>query len=132
VCYKNKQYTNSGYALVGPKALLYINPHKESFFLFFISQFFYGMKSVNFIFVNQHTTQNFTIQKIQQKVLYVEKGIPFLALPGFLEPGGLPLARSSHPGRASKRFLILSSLKDLGWIWYSDIRSAQFLHTSRN
>ncbi len=69
-CYKNKQYTNSGYALVGPKALLYINPHKESFFLFFISQFFYGMKSVNFIFVNQHTTQNFTIQRIQQKVLF--------------------------------------------------------------
>jgi hypothetical protein len=24
-----------------------------------------------------------------------------------------------------------SSLKDPGWIWYSDIRSAQFLHTSR-
>jgi hypothetical protein len=30
-----------------------------------------------------------------------------LALPGFLEPGGLPLARHSHPGRASKGFLTL-------------------------
>ncbi len=73
------------------------------------------METFNFIFVIQHTTQNFTIQKIQQKLLYalvrfmklknlrvhyVEKGIPFLALSGFFEPGGLPLARSSHPGRA--------------------------------
>jgi len=43
------------------------------------------------------------------RVHYVEKEIPFLALSGFFEPGGLPLARSSHPGRASKGFLIVYS-----------------------
>jgi hypothetical protein len=32
-----------------------------------------------------------------------------LAFPGFFEAGGLPLARSSHPGRASKGFLVLYS-----------------------
>jgi hypothetical protein len=30
-----------------------------------------------------------------------------LALAGFLEPGGLPLARHAHPERASKGFLTL-------------------------
>jgi len=42
------------------------------------------------------------------KVHCVEKGIPLSEFRGLFEPGILPLARHSHPGRASKGFLTLS------------------------